>query len=139
MQRQIVKQLIADHQLSDDCVQRAGGAEKVIRVETQDLNLDGKPEYLIRLDYGGQNECSPKMTVWCYRQTPRGLIKLLAISSDRTVNRTFDHFSQSKTRHNGFADLELVTQQGPYIEFTIYAFDGQRYIESKHGSERIPG
>lgn len=136
LQRQLVKQLIADHQLTEECVRRAGGAEKVVRVETQDLNRDGKPEYLIR--HENEYECAATTTLWCYRQTSRGLLRLLAVSSDRTVNRTFDHFSRQRTYHNGFADLELVTQQGPYVEFTDYVFDGTRYVEAKHGSERVP-
>jgi hypothetical protein len=138
VQERIVHQLISDRQLTADCVRRVGGAGKLIRVETQDLNRDGKPEYLIRLDYEGQSECSPKTTIWCYRQTPSGLLMLLAVSSDRTVNRAFDHFSRKKTYHNGFADLELVTEQGPYVEFTDFVFNGTRYVETKHGAERVP-
>jgi hypothetical protein len=60
------------------------------------------------------------------------------VSGDGTANRTFDHFSGKKVYHRGHADLELVRQQGANVEFTDYDFDGNRYVETKHGSERVP-
>lgn len=138
LQEKLVRQLVLDGQITDECVQKSGGAAKVIIIERADLNHDGKPEYLIRLEDGAQAECTPAMTLWCYRETSSGYAKLLAVSSDRTVNRTFDHFNGKKTAHRGFADLELVTVQGPYVEFTDYVFNGIQYVEAKHGAERVP-
>jgi hypothetical protein len=137
VQEKLVRQLVLDGQFTDECVRKSGGAAQVVSIEKADLNHDGKPEYLIRLEDGAQGECTPAMTLWCYRETSSGYVKLLSVSSDRTVNRTFDHFTGKKTYHNGFADLELVTVQGPYVEFTDYVFNGTRYAEAKHGAERV--
>lgn len=147
--KKLLDQLLRDGQVSRKCAERTSEAEQMIHVETQDLNRDGKQEYLIQLM---NHECSTGgtsnyMFLWCYRETPRGYIKLLAVSSDKISNSVFDHFSadtryrngrETTTYHNGFADLTLVSAQGPYIGWTNYTFNGTRYVESSHGVERVP-
>lgn len=116
IQEEIVQQMIREGQITGTCIENSGGIGKVVSIQADDLNADGTPEYLITLN--NPNECTESATLWCYRKTSGSYVKLLG-TDIRTVG-IIDHFSRTRTYHNGFADLEVVVIQSSWAE--VYVF-----------------
>jgi hypothetical protein len=134
LKARLLNELRVGKQIKQDCGASAG-RDEIVDIELQDLDRDGKPEYLISLRGALQYECSNGSTVWWYKKTAGGYVKLLAAD---TANHNIDHFSMKRIYHGGFADLELVTTQGPFVEGTDYIFNGSRYVVAKHDIVRVP-
>lgn len=134
LKARMLNELRVGKQIKQDCGKSAGSGE-ILDIELQDLDRDGKPEFLISLSGALQYECSNGSTVWWYKKTAGGYVRLLAAD---TGNHNIDHFSKKRTYHRGFADLELVTTQGPFVEGTDYIFNGSRYVVAKHDIVRVP-
>lgn len=122
-QKAIVKQLVNDGELTNDCVREAGGASKIVGIQSVDLNSDGKPEYIVM----GSRGCAfgAKMPYgWVYGKSGNGYKMLLSAGVNIEIAR-------KKTKTRGYYDLK-VDVMGNYstnwqAESTTYKFNGTRY------------
>lgn len=130
IKKKLIRQLKNDGEIKGSCVESASN-QKFITVKLEDLNRDGKPEFLITLGGEFHYDCAKESMLWYYQETSNGYKKLLGVY---TGNRTVDDLTRMKTYHKGFADLGLVMLQGPFIEVIDYEFNGTKYIKK---SERI--
>lgn len=122
-QKAIVKQMVSDGELTNDCVREAGGALKIVGIDSTDLNSDRKPEYIVM----GNSGCAfgAKMPFgWVYGKSGNGYKMLLSAGVNIEIAR-------KKLKTKGYFDLK-VTVMGNYstnweAESTTYKFNGTRY------------
>jgi hypothetical protein len=75
--KDIVEQLVLAEEIRAECVQEAGGAEKVVKIFPVDLNRDGKPEFSVE----GADSCAYGARFpdkWIFRETDTGYELLLS-------------------------------------------------------------
>jgi len=122
-QKAIVKQLVSDGELTNDCVREAGGASKIVSIKSMDLNSDGKPEYFV----DGNSGCAfgAKMPYgWVYGKSGNSYKMLLSAGVNIGISR-------KKTKTKGYYDLK-VDVMGNYstnwqAQSTTYKFNGTSY------------
>jgi hypothetical protein len=122
-QKAIVKQLVNDGELTNDCVREAGGASEIVSIKSIDLNSDGKPEYFVEGNSGcafGAN--SPYG--WVYDKSGSGYKMLLSAGPNQGISR-------KKTKTKGYYDLAVWglgnASTNWKAQATIYKFNGTRY------------
>lgn len=134
IKKKLIQQLKNDGEIKGSCAEPAS-SQKFVAVKPEDLNRDGKPEFLITLKGEFHYDCAGESTLWYYQKTSNGFKKLLGVF---TGNRTVDNLTRMKTYHKGFADLGLVMLQGSFIEAIDYEFNGTKYTEKSKRTQQVP-
>lgn len=136
LKRELIQQMVSDGEVTNECIEKLGGAEKAIDLTPVDLNRDGRPDYLIEGTYAiidvdmsgaGKNESADcvygpqRPNGWIYLQTEKGYKLLFS-----TLNAGI---LLGKTYTNGYLDFKVEQPSGPNSIFTAaYKFDGNQYV-----------
>lgn len=104
--------------------------EKMFKVETFDLNADGKNEFLVRgndIEFCGAT-CN--CDFWIYRKSGEKYYKILSGYSYLDNRNIFSQIE--KSRNNKYKDilLEVRVQRNAHA-YRLYKFDGKQYRERK--------
>jgi len=136
LKQELIQQMVSDGEVTNECIEKLGGAEKAIDLTPVDLNRDGRPDYLIEGTYAiidvdmsgaGKNESADcvygpqRPNGWIYLQTEKGYKLVFS-----TLNAGI---LLGKTYTNGYLDFKVEQPSGPNAIFTAtYKFDGNQYV-----------
>lgn len=122
-QKAIVKQMVSDGALTNDCIREEGGASKIVSIKPLDLNSDGKSEFIVEGNSGcafGAN--SPYS--WVYGKSGSSYKMLFDAGTNQGISR-------KKTKTNGYYDLKVSylgnASTNWKSESTTHKFNGTRY------------
>lgn len=114
IKNQILNRIIQSGDITREEAKERGGANKILYIQSVDLNRDGKPEYLVVCD------CSLGPTPFVFRKTARGVKVLFASEVRSTVT-----LSKGYTR--GWRNLEYEEGNSPGYQSQPLRFNGSRY------------
>jgi hypothetical protein len=136
LKQELIQQMVSDGEVTNECIEKLGGAEKAIDLTPVDLNRDGRPDYLIEGTYAiidvdmsgaGKNESADcvygpqRPNGWIYVQTEKGYKLVFS-----TLNAGI---LLGKTYTNGYLDFKVEQPSGPNgLVIVTYKFNGEKYL-----------
>lgn len=131
--RELLNMMIANGDITRDCVREQGGGVEAINVDPVNLNEDITPEYMVSGNgscCGGARRCN----TWIYQKNRGGYSKIFGgrdgLQGDVTV---------LKTRTKGYRDIRSTMYSGPDAFHAIDKWDGRRYKLWKNLKPTRPG
>jgi hypothetical protein len=125
VQRQLVKQMISDGHISQECVLEDGEAN-VLGVDLLYLNQDKQPEYYV-YGKGCATVGATRPAAWIYLRVGRNYRKIWG-----GMDGEQSDIKILKTRTNGFLDLQTNMNSGGRTYTANYKYNGRHYLNTRH-------
>ena len=141
--QELIQQIISDdHTVTSSCIEKLGGPENAVEVQSIDLNRDGKVDYVVSGTGGSTNmtssgtmeivDClcgSRRCHDWLYLSTGAGLQLVFSVKDGGIIPLA--------TYTNGYRDLSVESVSGNARPVrSIYKFDGTKYQKIKQRVSR---
>jgi hypothetical protein len=114
VKKQILNRIMQLGEITREEVKERGGVSNILNIQSVDLNLDGKPEYIVVCD------CSLGGTPFVFRKTSKGVKDLFVGEARSTV-------TPSKGYTKGWRNLEYEAGNSPGYQSQPLRFNGSRY------------
>lgn len=114
VKKQILNRIIQFGGITREEVKERGGVNRILSIQSVDLNRDGKPEYMVICD------CSLGGTPFVFRQTKKGV-------KDIFVGVVRETVTLSKGYTKGWRNLEYEEPYSPGYQAQPLRFNGSRY------------